>query len=134
MNKETYQKEFTKYEGHYSEDGLKSKLSKYAKLIGLNATYYVLLLYNMLTSGVLSIKEQALIWGALGYFISPIDLLPDVLIGTGFMDDVSVLLIVIKMLFDSIDTDKLSQIKEAAKKQLKKFFYFREEDLDSKYR
>ena len=87
-----------RYEAEYSERGLFDKLSSVAKKAGLKVVYYALILYYALQSPKISVKEKALIIGALGYFILPVDLVPDVIAGAGFLDDAAALLAVIKML------------------------------------
>ena len=48
-------------------------------------------------------KHKAYIIGALGYFILPIDLIPDgILPVIGFTDDIAVMTLVISMIKDSI--------------------------------
>lgn len=116
-NEDNSKLDLKKYETEYSEQGLSDKLSQTAKKAGLKVVYYVLLLYYALQSPKISVKEKTLIIGALGYFILPLDLVPDVIAGAGFLDDAAALLAVIKML-TCIDDD----IKSRAKEQLAKWF------------
>ncbi len=113
-----------KYETEYSERGLFDKLSTTAKKAGLKVVYYVLILYYALQSPKISLKEKTLIIGALGYFILPLDLVPDVILGAGFLDDAAALLAVIKML-TCIDDD----IKQQARGMLSKWFDGNETEL-----
>ncbi|MBO7280625.1 MAG: DUF1232 domain-containing protein [Bacteroidaceae bacterium] len=112
-----------RYEAEYSERGLFDKLSSVAKKAGLKVVYYALILYYALQSPKISVKEKALIIGALGYFILPVDLVPDVIAGAGFLDDAAALLAVIKML-TCID----DEVKRQAKELLKRWF---DEDVDN---
>lgn len=64
----------------------------------MKVIYYVLILYYSLKSDKVSAKEKALIIGALGYFILPVDLVPDLIPGVGFADDAAALLVVIRSL------------------------------------
>ena len=112
-----------RYEAEYSECGLFDKLSSVAKKAGLKVVYYALILYYALQSPKISVKEKALIIGALGYFILPVDLVPDVIAGAGFLDDAAALLAVIKML-TCID----DEVKRQAKELLKRWF---DEDVDN---
>lgn len=41
---------------------------------------------------------RALLWGAVAYFILPMDLVPDYLVGMGFTDDAAVIAMVISLL------------------------------------
>ena len=104
------------YEKEYTEDGLWEKIKKFAKKAGIKVIYYALLLFYALQSNKVSATEKAAIIGALGYFIMPLDIIPDVLPG-GFFDDGGVLLLVIKML-GNIDDD----VKDKAKAKLTEWF------------
>ena len=129
MKKDIQQKDLGKYEKLYSKDSLMTKISRFAKKAGLNTTYYVLLLYQMLISGKTPLKYKAVVIGALGYFICPIDLIPDMMIGTGFLDDASVLLYALSMISESITPD----IRSEAKNILHQIFDFEDNELDSTY-
>ena len=126
MNKEF--KKYEKYESQYNEQSLSRKISRFAKKAGLNTIYYVLLLSNLVSLGTL--KDCAVAIAALGYFICPIDVIPDLFVGTGFLDDASVLLLALSSLASSITPE----IKAEAKKQLHEWFDFEDSELDSKYR
>ena len=79
------------YREHYSESGLFAKIGKVCKKAGIKAIYYVLLLYYVLMDGNTSLKDKGIIIGALGYFILPIDLIPDFIPVAGFTDDLAAL-------------------------------------------
>ncbi len=80
------------YGKHYSEDNLWSKLQKVAKKAGKPLVSVVLTLYYVLLSANVPVKYKTIIIGTLGYFILPIDLLPDVIAGLGYTDDLTALL------------------------------------------
>lgn len=103
-----------KYEEEYSEARLWGKIGKVAKKAGLKTIYYALLLFYALQSGKVSITDKALIIGALGYFILPIDLIPDFMIPVGYLDDGGVMWGLIKKL-DCIDEEVKSQAQEKLK-------------------
>ena len=128
MKKNTL-KDLKKYEGLYSEESLMTKISRFAKKAGLNTTYYVLLLYTMLISGKTALKDKAVIIGALGYFICPIDLIPDIMIGTGFLDDASILMFALTTISSSITPE----IRSNARKRLHQIFEFDDSELDDSY-
>lgn len=79
------------YQEHYSESGLFAKIGKVCKKAGIKAIYYVLLLYYVLIDENTSLKDKGIIIGALGYFILPIDLIPDFIPAAGFADDIAAL-------------------------------------------
>ena len=80
-------KELQKYEQEYSERGFKDKLRKYAKIIGVGAVYKVLQLWYVLQKPDVPLKQKALITGAIGYFIAPLDFIPDLTPVLGYSDD-----------------------------------------------
>ena len=116
------------YEKYFSESELWQKIGKYGKSIGATVLYPVFLLFNLLKSGDINMKEKAMIIGTLGYFILPLDLLPDAIAGMGFADDVAALTATVTALASCITED----IQKEAKEQLRKIFgEFDEKALDS---
>jgi len=79
--------DFEKYEDKYSEAGLWDKIRKNTAKIGVKVIYQALLLFYVAQSPNCPTKIKAGIIGALGYLISPLDLIPDMLPGIGFADD-----------------------------------------------
>ena len=79
-----------------------SKLTNMALKAGSKVVWNVLLLYYVLKSPGVSARDRAIIISALGYFILPIDLLPDVIPGVGFTDDLAALAFAIKAVYDNI--------------------------------
>lgn len=106
-----------KYEKEYSESRLWEKIKKVAKKAGIKVIYYVLVLFYALQSENVTIAEKALIVAALGYFILPLDLIPDFIPIAGYGDDAAVLYGLIKAL-DFID----ERVKAQAKSKLKEWF------------
>ncbi|GAD06366.1 YkvA family protein [Porphyromonas crevioricanis] len=87
------------YAHFYRENRFLSKLCKVARLIGRVAVEQFFVLYYLLKEGSLSIKDKVILIAALGYFISPIDLIPDFLLPIiGFSDDLAVVGIVLQLL------------------------------------
>ena len=78
------------YEKQYSEEKFWSKVTTVAKKAGIKVIYMALLLYYALDSTSLSVKDRALIIGALGYFILPLDLVSDLMPAIGFLDDAAI--------------------------------------------
>ena len=69
-------------------------------------------LFYALQSGKVTLKEKAIIIAALGYLISPVDVIPDVLLGLGYTDDLLVLLGALKTLGEvDSSVDKQAQEK-----------------------
>ena len=80
-----------KYKENYSESKLWDKVKSVAKKAGVKTTYIVLLLFYILKSPDVTKEDKAKICGALGYFILPLDLVPDAVPMFGFADDLSAL-------------------------------------------
>lgn len=108
----------SKYERHYSETGLWSKLGKYAKDAGMKVVYSGLLLYYALESPNIPLKAKVQIYGALGYLILPLDIVPDLLPIVGYVDDLGALMLAVGAVAMNINQD----VKQKAKNKLKDFF------------
>ena len=117
-----------KHEGQYSETKLTSKIARFAKSAGMECVYNVLLLFKMMKSQEVSLGDKAIIVGALGYFIAPLDLIPDLMIGTGYIDDAGMLIYAL----NTISSKITPSIRNAAKKDLHKYFDFKDEDFHPK--
>lgn len=107
-----------KYRGSYSERGLMNKLTAVAKKAGIKAVYAVLLLYYALQSPQTSTKDKSIIYGALGYFILPLDLVPDFIPLAGFGDDLGALVWALSRVLANI-TD---EVREKARFKLRDWF------------
>lgn len=107
-----------KYRGSYSERGLMNKLTAVAKKAGIKAVYAVLLLYYALQSPQTSTKDKSIIYGALGYFVLPLDLVPDFIPLAGFGDDLGALLWALSRVLANI-TD---EVREKARLKLRDWF------------
>ena len=81
--------DYRSYRGHYNEDALWRKLSAFARKAGIKVVYGVLLLYYVLKSPTTSKGDRAKIIGSLGYFILPIDIIPDFIPVAGYTDDLA---------------------------------------------
>lgn len=106
------------YSEEYSEESLLEKIAKVAKIAGLKVIYYVLLLYYLLQLPGIPKKDKAIIIGALGYFIMPFDLIPDITPITGYADDIGALALALGKVALYIDDD----VKNKAKKKLHDIF------------
>ena len=75
------------YGKDYSEESFFEKILGYAKAIGANLIYKALQLYFVLQKPGVPATEKAIIIAALGYLISPLDFLPDIVPVVGYSDD-----------------------------------------------
>ena len=74
----------------FSDDGFWSKVVKYAKAAGKEVIEKALWLYYAAQNPQTPAWAKTTIYGALGYFILPIDAIPDVLPAAGYTDDLGV--------------------------------------------
>ena len=108
--------EFKKYEKNYNEKDFWSKIKKYAIKIGAKPIYIALLLYYSIPK--VSIIDKAIIIGSLGYLISPLDLIPDIIPIVGYMDDIAVLMLAFYRIRSKIN----DEVKKKAKTKFKSIF------------
>ena len=83
--------DFDAYRSYFSDPNLWSKLKNVAKKAGVKVVYSALVLYYVTRDPKVPTSEKLKIFGALGYFILPIDLIPDSVIALGFTDDLAAL-------------------------------------------
>jgi len=106
------------YANKFSQSDFTEKISRIAKRAGAKLVYAALILYYTLQSDKISAANKALIIGALGYLISPLDVVPDAIPIAGLADDLGVLIFVLKKVWTDIDPS----ITEKAKDKLSKWF------------
>ena len=97
-----------KYDDNYNENSFWDKIKAFARKAGIKLIYLALLLFYTLQSGNLSLKDKAIIYGALGYFILPIDLIPDWIPVIGLSDDFGTLMYAYKRIKENI-TDEIRE-------------------------
>lgn len=110
--------DFMSYANKFSQSDFVEKISRIARRAGSKLVYAALILYYTLQSDKISKADKALIIGALGYMISPLDVLPDAIPIVGLTDDLAVLVYVLKKVWTEVDPD----IQEKAKSKLSKWF------------
>lgn len=101
-NKEFTPENAEKFGKYYTEEGFWSKLKNIAAKAGSKVVLPALLLYYVLISRDVSVKDKGLIIGALGYLILPLDLIPDFIPVAGFADDAAALAAVLKMVASNV--------------------------------
>jgi uncharacterized membrane protein YkvA (DUF1232 family) len=82
---------FKAYIKRFSENGLWKKIAHYAKKAGLKTVYSALLLFYAYKRKDTPVWAKNIVLGVLGYFLSPIDWMPDLTPIIGFTDDIGVL-------------------------------------------
>ena len=106
------------YAKYFNDSKLWKKLRKVAKKAGRKAVYYVLVLYYVSRDPAVPTKLKLKILGALGYFILPLDLIPDALLGLGFTDDLAAL----AWALYSIRKHITPEIEKKARERLREWF------------
>ena len=110
--------EKTVYEKEFSDDGFWGKLSQYAKTAGAEVIEKALWLYYAAQNPLTPAWAKTTIYGALGYFIFPIDAIADIIPFVGYADDLGVLVVAIATVSMYITED----VKEKAQIKLKAWF------------
>lgn len=102
--------EVQKYGTYYSDNRFWKKIERVAKKVGATVLLPVFTLYYMLQNDKVPLKHKAYIVGALGYFILPIDFLPDgILPVIGFTDDIAVMTLVLNLVKNSVTPEIKAQ-------------------------
>ena len=102
----------------YSEDGFWDKLKNYAVQAGKDVIEKALLLYYAAQRAETPAWAKATIYGALAYFISPLDAVPDITPIVGYTDDMGALAAAIAMTAAYINED----VRIKANQKLKDWF------------
>ena len=104
------------YEKQYSEEKFWDKVKAVAKKAGIKVIYLALRLYYAVSA--LPIEKKAIVFGGLGYFILPVDLIPDAIRALLFTDDAAALFAIYTAIKSELNEE--SEIK--AKEKLKEWF------------
>lgn len=110
--------DFMAYKDRFSNSGFVEKISRIAKRAGVKLVYAALILYYTLENPKVSIKDKAIIIGALGYLISPLDVMPDAIPIAGLSDDLAVLIYVLHRVWGDVS----EEVKAKAKTKLSQWF------------
>ena len=106
------------FEKDYSDQGFNGKLRKYAKAAGREVVEKSLWLYYAAQSPNTPVWAKTTIYGALGYFISLVDAVPDLTPIIGYTDDLGVLAAALAAVAIHITPE----VKEKAGVKLQKWF------------
>jgi len=110
--------DFMSYSNKFTNSEFIEKISRIAKRAGAKMIYAALVLFYTLQSDKISVKDKAIIIGALGYLISPLDVIPDAIPIAGLGDDLAVLIYVLNKVWGNVSED----VKSKAKEKLSKWF------------
>jgi uncharacterized membrane protein YkvA (DUF1232 family) len=106
------------YEKDYSEESFWEKVGKYAKMAGKEVIEVALKLYFAARKPETPAWAKTVIYGALGYFIVPLDAIPDMTPVAGYFDDLGVLTFAFATCAMYIDED----VNNKAKQKIKDWF------------
>lgn len=106
------------YSKNYSEKGFFDKVTSTIKKAGLALIYKALQLYYVTENPNCPMKIKAAIFAALGYFISPIDLIPDFTPFVGYSDDAGAIALALAMAHMYID----DTVRQKAQDKIKSLF------------
>jgi uncharacterized membrane protein YkvA (DUF1232 family) len=110
--------DFMKYKDNFSVKNFVQKVSRIAKRSGAKLVYAALILFYTLENNKVSVKDKAIIIGALGYLITPLDMVPDAIPIAGLGDDLAVLIYVLHKVWGEVSDD----VKAKAKAKLSQWF------------
>jgi uncharacterized membrane protein YkvA (DUF1232 family) len=106
----------TKHAHYFAENTFWKKARRYAVKAGEKVIYAALLLYFAMQRKETPLWAKTVIAGALGYFIAPLDLIPDFLLGVGYVDDFATLMsavFAVSMFIDeSVDKKAMKKMQE----------------------
>ena len=106
------------FEREYSEEGFWGKAKQYARVAGERVLEPALKLYYAARDPDTPAWAKTTIYAALGYFISPVDAIPDVTPVVGYSDDLGVLVAAVAAVAAHIKKDHV----EKAKNTIKQWF------------
>ena len=110
--------ELPRFQENFSENAFWRKLKQMGRRAGTKVVYYALVLFYTLKDPATPTRYKAVIAGALGYFILPLDMLPDILPFAGLADDWAALIAAVSYVFTAITPE----IKEKALVKLHAWF------------
>lgn len=102
----------------YKETSFWNKVKRYGKKAGGKVIYHCLLLYYVTRKKETPAHIKGTIYGALAYFVSMIDFIPDITPFVGYSDDLMVILSAIALASRYID----DEVKEKANSRYKAIF------------
>lgn len=112
--------QLNKHADEYSDKKFLNKAKKNGKGLGFKALSAATTLYAALKSDDMPRSNKLIIFGALGYFIFPFDLIADVLPLVGLTDDAFIILAALGKVYTSITDEMKEEGQRIAAKLLNK--------------
>ena len=109
---------FKKFAKQFSEKQLWKKIKQFAYQAGIKTVYTALLLFYAYQRKETPRWAKNIVLGTLGYFLAPIDAIPDLSPIIGFTDDIGVLSFGLVTIAAYVD----KEVKSKARKKLGKWF------------
>ena len=110
--------QYSSFIDNFSVDAFWDTVKKHAKTVGCEGIRNGLRLFYALDNPKMPAKIKMSIYGALGYFISPLDVIPDFMPIVGFTDDIGILAAAVGIAALYIDSD----VKDKADRKLADWF------------
>lgn len=110
--------DYLAYQQYFNPNAMWEKIADVAKKAGVKVVYGVLLLYYVAIDPNTSTADKAKIYGAIGYFILPLDLVPDAIPMVGYTDDLAAITWALKAVWDNVTPD----IHAKARQRLQNWF------------
>lgn len=104
----------SRFNESYVKDNIWEKIASIYKIIGYELLCKILILYYCFLDKNTSINDKAIIIFALGYFILPVDVIPDFSPFVGYSDDLTVILTALESLASSINETHHQQARAKA--------------------
>jgi uncharacterized membrane protein YkvA (DUF1232 family) len=104
------------FDQHYSEEGFWSKLRSYAITAGKVVVEKALSLYYCALDPDTPAWAKGIIYGALGYFILPLDAIPDAIPILGYTDDLGVLAAALAAVASHVKDSHIERARETLKR------------------
>ena len=107
-----------RYSEYYEEKAFKDKVRDFGSRLGSKVLYPAFLLFNILQDRDTPLEVRGVIVASLGYFICPVDIIPDIVPVLGMTDDIGVLTLGIELIKQHITQD----IEDKTNRDLSKLF------------
>ena len=98
------------YSTSYTDESFWNKITKIPGDTGCAVLRAAFTLYVLLRESSTPVWAKAAIIGALGYFIFPLDTIPDILPGIGYADDLAMMTLLLGQLYAFINQDIKDQV------------------------
>ncbi len=112
---EVHMENNNEFTSHYSDESFWDKVKGFAKAAGETVLEPALKLYYAASDPDTPMWAKTVVYGALGYFISPIDAIPDITPVVGFTDDLGVLVAATATIAAHIKDSHTAKAKETLK-------------------